>query len=332
MNFFTNFDWSAKSFAKLAGGVLLGFVGLALVAMLISFSLRTVLEPFYGQSYTKDYYGDTAYPESVRSLGGVPPMPGGEYVAEDAESYEVSEYSADFRPRRKDKVCDAVAELKSRTDIIFEQSSSSDESCRYRFKVKKALTDEILTLLDELGAEDISANTYTIQRAVEGLADELTILQRKLDGIEATLTQAQSDYDELTRLATRKQDVESLTKLIDLKLNTIERLADERRQTADHISRLTKARAEQLQSIEYTTFSVSVVEERFIYWQQIADSWRYEIRTFITTFNDLLQSLTVTLVTYLLRVIQALIYFALSVAVLKLVWIIARRIWRLGDQ
>ncbi len=325
MNFFQDFDWSAKSIAKVIGAVLLGFVGLAVVAMLVSFSIRTIVEPFNSPRYGGGFAESSV--QFDKGIGIPPPFPDGA-VDQDAEQYEVQDYSVSYSPNDKTEICTTVAALKSREDVIFENASESDRNCNYTFKVLKEKAAEILALLEEFDPENVNSNVYTIQRTIEGLTDELDILNKKLVGIEGTLTEAQTSYDELTKLATRKQDVESLTRLIELKLNTIERLANERRDIAAQIESYERSKAEQLERIKYTNFSVSVYEDRLIDWKQIGDSWRYEIQYFFTSINEVVQGVTVQLATFVLRAVQAIVYIILAVVLLKLVWLMARKVWR----
>ncbi len=327
MNFFQNFDWSTKSIAKVIGVALLGFIGLAVVAMLVSFSIRTIVEPFAGPRYGGDYAKTSLLDNGIGIPPPLPPFPGGA-IDQNAEDYEVQDYSVNYRPNDKTEICTTIAALKSREDVIFENANESNRSCNYTFKVLKEKAAAILTLLEEFNPENTNSNVYTIQRTIEGLTDELDILNQKLTGIETTLAEAQTSYDELTKLATRKQDIESLTKLIELKLNTIERLANERRQIAAQIESYERNKTQQLERIKYTQFSVSVYENRLIDWQQIADSWKSEIQSFFTSINDFFQGVTLLLVIYTLRAVQAIVYIVLAVILLKAVWLMARKVWR----
>lgn len=334
MTFLQNFDWSGKSILKALGILLAGAVTVSIAVALISFAVRTVFDfDSYDRSY-KGGYGGGGFAESTanfvfepRSIG-IPMPPRDGYVDEQAEEYEVQDYNVSYRTHDKTRVCTAIAGLKPREDIIFERANESDRNCDYSFKVPKEKAEEILTLLEELDPEYLNASTYTIQRAVEGLTDELSILQNKLTEIEMVLAEAQQSYSELTKLATRKQDVESLTKLIELKLNTIERLSNERRSINEQIERLAKQKNEQLERIKYVNFSVSVYEDPFVDWKRIGDSWKNEIQYFVTNFNDMLQSVTVGLVTFALRAVQGLVYLFLGLLLLKFAWLIGKRVWR----
>jgi hypothetical protein len=334
MNLFKNFDWSAKSIAKAAGVILIGFVALALAVSLISFSIRTIFQP-YSDGY--DYggmggggYAEMAYDKSMTNqLGIIPPEPGpdGEFVDTDAESFEVRDYSVNYQPNSKDKICSTVSALKTDAEIIFENASESDRSCNYRFKVLRAREAEILALLAELDPEDINNNVYTIQRTIQDNESRVEILKKQLAEKEAALNEAQSSYTELQQLATRKQDIENLTKLIDLKINTIDRLAQERIQINQQLDQMASEQARQLERLKYTTFSVSVYEDRIVDFEQIVESWKIELKIFVQTINEVIQAVSITLATYALRAVEALIYLLLAVIFLRVVWALGRRVW-----
>lgn len=339
-NPFHNFDWSLKSIIKALGALLLAIVGISLVTLLVSFSIRTVISPF-----TSNYsYGGGAYPEAaMMSKSGyasdmaistsniMPPVPGPDgSVQVNAEAYEIKDYYVNYKKSDKTKVCATVASLKPRADVIFENSNESKYSCSYGFKVIKENAEDILQLLKDLGPEDVNSNVYTIQKYVEGLTDQLTVLKNRLDQTETALADAQTAYNELTVLATRQRDVESLTKLIDLKLNTIERLSNERLNINQQYEQIQKQKADQLERLQYVNFNVSVQESRYVDWDQIKDSWKLEIQNFVQDFNSLVQWISVKLVSYILSAAVALIYIGIAFVILKLVWLVGRKVWHVG--
>lgn len=339
MNFIKDFDWSFKSIAKVGGIFILGVIGLTLVISLFSFAIRTAFDsgnPSYNNS--AGYRGNGIMMESADMMMAEssfnskmirPPMPpGNDYATgSDAEDFEIKEYNGTIKTRRLEDVCNIIGQLKSREDVIFETADQSKKSCYFRFKVEKAITEEIVTIIEALKPESFSARIQTIKKMIEGYDDELDILTKKLASIEETLTNAQSAYDELTRLATRKSDVESLTKIIDSKLKLIEKLSNERLNTKERIDRLSKSKAEQVDRLNYTFFNIHVNEDLLVDFDTIKDSWRYEVKRFVSNFNEMIQGVTVHLMTYILRFIQVMIYFFLSLFLLKGVWFVVKRIW-----
>ncbi len=178
MNIFKNFDWSFKSIAKIIGLLILGIITLTVVIALISFSIKTI---FGTASYNQGYDGyDYAMDEAVEfgKGGGAPvmatsrmimtPIPEPGYTTgDDAEEYEVKEYYGTIKTRKLDETCAVIADLKVRDDVIFESSDKNKESCRYRFKVKKEINDEIVEIIESLKPENFNASVDTIKGTIE---------------------------------------------------------------------------------------------------------------------------------------------------------------------
>ncbi|MBU1089706.1 hypothetical protein KKF38_02855 [Patescibacteria group bacterium] len=337
-NPFTHFDWSFRSVGKVFGFFILGVVGLAIVAGILSFSLRTIVSPFTGN----DSYGGGGMlmNESVSSKSFslsssrniMLPIPGSEIVDLTAEDYEVHNYSANYKTSDKTEICGEIAALKIRKEIIFASANENERSCSYRFEVENKFVDEILEILKKLKPEDLSASIYTIQRAVEGTSDQLAIMTQKLAQTEATLSEAQKAYEDLMRLATNSRDVENLTQLITLKIDAIEQLAQKRISTNQEIQQIQNSRAEQLRQIANTTFNVSVYEEKFVDWKNIANDWKNEIRNFVSNLNDLTQFVSIKLVSFVLYSASAILYIAVAFGFLKLIWIVGKKVWKLGNK
>jgi len=336
MSFIKNFDWSLKSIAKVVGLVLLGVVVLTIVIALISFSFRTV---FQTASFEKPYAMDygrggamvemAAEPMMARSKIGIPPIPEpGFSTGDDAEEYEVKTYSATVKTRKLEETCAKVAALKSREEVIFETANQNDDSCYYKFKVKKEHTEEILEVIKSLKPEDMNENISTIKGTVEFYDKQLEILEKKLVSIEDTLEKAQIAYDEVATLATRKQDVESLAMIIDNKLKLIEKLTNERMNIKQQIDRYNQNKADQLDRLNYSFFSINIYKDLIFDWKEIKDSWKYELKAFVRNFNDVIQGISVNLVTYMIRFVQVAIYFFISVFLLKFVWVATKKIWK----
>lgn len=268
---------------------------------------------------------------SVRNIG-VSPSPtiiyqSGGTTGDNAEEFEVTDYSATIETRDLSGTCRAVAGLKSRTDVIFENSNESDRSCSYSFKVKKDKVNEILAIIKDLDPKDLSENTYTIKNVIDDYTGELEILQKKLDSIDETLNKAVAAYNDITELATKVQDVESLAKIIDSKINLIERLTQERININSQIEGLQRSKGEQLDRLEYTYFYVNIVENKFIDGENIKDSWKNAVKEFIANVNKSLQNVTVGLVAIILIIIEYAIYILILVLVAKYGWKLIRYIW-----
>ncbi|MFA6457981.1 MAG: hypothetical protein WCV72_01145 [Patescibacteria group bacterium] len=333
---FQNFDWSLKSIAKIFVAFLIGIVALALVAGIISFAFQTIVSPFTGSNYDRGY-AETAMMDASYSKGMglsssniMPPIPSpeGGVVDATAEDYEVKTYSANYQPNDKTKICATIIGLKSDPEIVFSNSNEDEQSCSFTFEIPNARAEEIVTLLKNLNPENLSANIYTIQKAVEGTSDQLAILTQKLEQTEATLTEAQASYADLMKLATSSRDITNLTQLITLKISAIEQLAQTKISINQEIEQVQRSRADLLRQIANTTFNVSVYEQKFIDWKQIGDSWKQAIRDFVSSVTDLTQFVSIRLVSFTLYAAAAIAYLAIVFAFLKVLWLLGKKVWK----
>ncbi|MFA5352476.1 MAG: hypothetical protein WC304_04350, partial [Candidatus Gracilibacteria bacterium] len=144
---------------------------------------------------------------------------------------------------------------------------------------------------------------------------------------EATLNNAQTSYEELFQLATKKGDIESLTKLIDLKINMIERLAQEKLSISAEMESVERNRADLLEKLDYNEFRVYVSEERLIDWKNMGDNWKMEIQNFVNNLNSLTQWVSVKFISYTLNSFVALAYLGVGFIFLKGAWILGKKVW-----
>ncbi|OHB20387.1 MAG: hypothetical protein A2854_01390 [Parcubacteria group bacterium RIFCSPHIGHO2_01_FULL_56_18] len=262
------------------------------------------------------------------SIAPVPPMPGGGYsMGNTAEQYEVTEYSATYETQDKNDTCTQLAGLKSYSYVIFESANDHDRGCDYRFKVEHARVDEILGFLKGLGPKDLNENTYTIKSQVDDYTSETEVLENKRRAIDETLEDAIKAYDDITALATANQDAESLARIIDSKIQLIERLTSEKTKINTQLDRIARSKVEQLDRLAYTYFNVSAYENRYVDGENLADSWKDAVRATIHDVNEALQATTLGLVALLFIAIQWIIYGLIVLFIARHVWNWVRRIW-----
>src|SRR3989339_721006 len=160
--------------------------------------------------------------------------------------------------------------LKPREDVIFENASEYEKNCNYSFKVKRDSVKEILSIIESLDPKELNENTYTIKRLIE-------------------------DYT---------RDVENLAKIIDSKIRIIERLTQERININSQLERLNRSKAEQLDRLEYTYFRVYVFENKFIDREDLKDSWKTAIKSFVRDINKIAQDITINLAALLFLILE----------------------------
>ncbi|NMB48676.1 hypothetical protein GYA13_04530 [Candidatus Kuenenbacteria bacterium] len=346
MEFPKNFQLKPGNILKIAGLILVAIVIVALAFRLIgsavsSLSHKTTFgnlalqtAPTYdlaSERYSASSgsgYSSGAIGLSTRNVASSPSIKPSATVGDNAEEFEVTEYNALIETRQLKNTCDAVAALKERPDVIFENASQYEHSCNYTFKVKHDSAPEILAIISALNPRELNENIYTLKNQIDDYTSAVEILEKKMTAIDETLANAVKSYDDISALATRTQDVESLAKIIDSKINLIERLTQERLNISTQLEQLARRKSEQLDRLDYTYFYVNVSENKFIDGQSLKDSWRAAVREFVDDINSIIQAITINLIALVLRVLQYILYLLIILVVAKYVWRFAKAIWR----
>lgn len=333
-----NINLKLSNVLKIAGLVIIAIIIIALAFRLIGSSVNswssnsgikitTQNSPDYDtlKMYESSEYGvDSGVADlSIRNITPNPISTG-----DDAEEFEITQYNSLIETQNLEKTCGEIAILKSRDDVIFENSNEYEKSCSYNFKVKKDSVAEILSIIEDLNPKELNANTYTIKNVINDYTNEVEILEKKMSSIEETLANAVSAYDDITQLATQTKDVESLAKIIDSKIQIIERLTQEKINITTQLDRLSRSKAEQLDRLDYTYFNVYVLENKFIDGQNLKDSWKTAIKSFVRDINGIIQDVTINLVALLLLALQYIIYAFIILIIAKYCWKIAKNIWK----
>ncbi|MFZ2555904.1 MAG: hypothetical protein WAZ27_01635 [Minisyncoccia bacterium] len=271
---------------------------------------------------------------SARNVAGMPamevypPQPYAESTGNTAEEYEVTEYSASIETEDSDAACAQLSGLKSRSYVIFESANDHDRGCDFRFKVEKSRVPEILAFVKEFDPEDLNENTYTIKNAIDDFTSETDVLDNKRHAIDDTLKESLIAYDEITALATANQDAESLARIIDSKLQLIERLTQQRIEINTQLDRLARGKAEQLDRLAYTYFNVSAYENKYLDKEALANSWKNAVRQTVSDVNSALQAMTLGLIAFAFIVLQWIAVFVIGVLVARRLWSWVQRIWK----
>ncbi len=343
MNILNNLNFKQVHVLKIAGLAVVGMVSLAFVVRLFGASFSSLMPrsdmdavgSTTAGSYAYDSYGGVgmkAYPPSMpelsaRNLAPQPSMPQG-VPGKDAEMFETKRYNGVVETRHLKDTCGEISAWKAKDYIIFEQANESDRTCDYTFKVERAHVEEVLAQVKALQPKDLSENIQSIKRQIDDFTSEKDILEKKLASIEKTLTDAIQSYEEIAVIATRSQDAASLARIIESKLQIIERLTQERMAINEQLARLERMKTEQVDQVDYTYFSLSVYENKFVDAQMLKDSWKTAIKTFVYDVNRILQDITINLVTLIFFVVQYVLYFFILLVVAKYVYRLGKYIWK----
>jgi len=346
---FSKLNFKTSSILKTAGIGIVAIIFLIFAANLLSTSFESLLGTggvrlggMSGGSTSVAYDAVAPMPQqyakgegyageadlSIRNIVSRPPMMPESPSGNEAEKFEVTDYQATVETRSLSETCAKLITLKAKDYVIFENANESERTCYYRFKVERAHVPEVLNVIKALDPKDLIENTQTIKKTLDDYTSEVEILEKKKQSIESTLESAIKAYDEITALATKAQDAASLAKIIDSKIQIIERLTQERINVGEQLDRLQRSKADQLDRVDYTYFSVNVYENKYLDGENLKDSWKAALKGFVQDMNKIAQDITINLIVLAFFVLQCLVYFFILLFIVKYAWKFAVRIWK----
>jgi hypothetical protein len=282
-----------------------------------SYAPAPVSAPAYDKAYsstelsTRNAYGESASAGNANSA-----------------NYEVMQYNATVETRKLKQDCAVVAGLKTKDYVIFQNSNIADRNCSFSFKVDKDNVDEVLTAVKSLNPRDFTQNIESIKTQVEDFTSQEEILKNKQASIDDTLKNALAAYDEITDLARKTNNADSLAKVISSKIDILERLTSERLQVSADLENLSRQKAVQMDRLKYVNFYVYIYENKVFDWQSLKDSWIASVKQFVDNINQTLKDLSLGLIMILLSVFKYIIYLFLILFAVKLCWKLGKGIWK----
>ncbi len=325
--------WKGLALTKKVFVIIVGLVGVFFVLFILA-SLNSARSTSLGLSTDS-----ISYPPMYNGVPmGTPPTPTvtrdiayyeDEYVpGNDAEAFETKDYTARFETGDLAGACTTIDALKPQPNVIFLSASRGDTSCNYQFKVANEEVSAVLAALRALDPKELSERTASIKKQLENSLNQRTILTENLAATEAILAEALAAYDNLLLTATNAQDSAALAQAVRDKINLIDQLKQRRESTRQQIDSLNRQLAEQQDRLEYTYFSVSVIERVYFDSETIKASWHRAVREMITNANGVLQKLSTGLVSFILYVVLYTIYLVIILVIAKYGWRIVQAVWR----
>lgn len=341
------FDWSFISIIKLAVGVVVVTVAVAIIIGVLGmlarsfgissqYSLNSIFTGETMQGIGGGMMDDYAMTPSVARMASSkemmympePTFGGGD----NPEDYEHRSHSASFKTRHFERVCTTVSALKEYDYVLFDSTNMSDNWCSYSFRVEVAHEDEVRATLEDLQPRDMNVSSYSVEQSVEGNEQEIAMLKERLASQRATLAQAESSFNSLIATATRAGDTSTLSEVINNKINTIDKLTQQILTYQERLTRLEKNQDATTRQITYAQFDVSVERVQFFDGEALAEAWKNKLRELAGSINAVFIALTLGLLTFVLgavlRVVYASIVILGVVIVARILWKAARRIWQ----
>jgi len=246
----------------------------------------------------------------------------------DAEDFETRDYNASIKTDKLAQTCATIENLKPLPHVIFNFANESKTSCTYRFKVANDQAESVLTTIKELDPETLNQNIHTIKKQIENKLSQRDILERNLISTEQVLNEALVSYDNLLTVATVERNASALATSIKNKIALIDQLKQRREQTRQQIDQLNRQLADQQDRLDYTYFSVSIYEWKYFSHESIKNSWQQEIKQLVNSANDVLQKLTLGLLSFMLYVALFAVYIIIALVIIRLGWRIVKAIWK----
>jgi hypothetical protein len=91
---------------------------------------------------------------------------------------------------------------------------------------------------------------------------------------------------------------------------------------------LSRAKAEQLDRLQYVNFYVYIYENKIFDGQELRDSWIASAKQFVVDINQTLKDVSLGLIVVLLSVLKYILYVFLIFVAIKLCWKFGKGIWR----
>ncbi len=317
-----------KKILLVVAGFILTLIGLFIWSSMNMMSSSTGLAPSYQDSYNGLSIPNTLDSAKINTAERSPVIDSDYVAGQDAEAFETKDYNARIETSNLDSTCDVIGELKPKPGVVFLSAVNSKTSCSFQFKVTNAETEAVLTVIKNLDPKELSQNIYTIKKQLENSLNQRDILTQNLASTEQILADALLAYDNLLATAVAEKNSTALTTAVRDKIELIDMLKQRREQTRQQIDYLNQQLAEQTDRLEYTYFSVYVLEQKYFNLEQIIESWKYEFRNFINSINEITQGITLGLLSFVLYALLYAMYVVIVLIIAKLGWRIVRRIWQ----
>ncbi|MCA9354131.1 MAG: hypothetical protein KC877_01275 [Candidatus Kaiserbacteria bacterium] len=278
-----------------------------------------------------DYsYNKVAEMESVVSSAPAPtyipePMPSS--YTDNLETYETTSYAVSGVTKQFDELCDLVTSLKADTEVHFQSINTGTNYCRASFYVTEAKAESVVTSLSEFKNVSITRDTHSVTRHKQQLESQTAILQQQLVRIESSLTAAQAQLDRLNTIFYSSNDVTDLSNQVTNSLRYIDQLTSRKISLISQLDNIYQQAADLNARLEVVEFSVSVSRKNPIVEDKYENLWKNAWDDLKDNFVTTLINLTTTFGIFLLWVLQAIVYIAVLIVVLRGFWKFVKLLW-----
>jgi chaperonin cofactor prefoldin len=244
------------------------------------------------------------------------------------EAYETTRYDVRARTRAFDELCAALTVLKDRSEINFRQLNTSTNSCTATFYVPDSEAAAVAETLRGYSGVEIARTTNSVTRHRSQLQSQASIVRQQLASVERSLAVAETEFDEIAVFARDSNDAATLATAIREKLSLIDTLTQRKITLTSQLDRLLQQSADLEERLGVAEFQVNASRLFPIYANERAQQWQGAWDELSNTFTDTLIVLSATFGIFLLWLIRVVVYGAVVIVVVRLLWKFVRLIWR----
>ena len=319
--------------AMIAGGGLLALLALLFVGWGV-INLTATSTGLQTESTTSGFAPGVARVQSDALGGGqgtISYQPSPTPYTHNLEAYETTDYRGHAQTERFAEACATLRTLKAEERFHFQSLTERRNQCSATFFTEEVHAADARAALARIDSIDLSRTTRSVTRLRARIDSQIDILEDRLRTIETTLTEAEADYDALRVLAREERDTESLTRAITDKIEVMEMLSERETRLTQQLTRLHRQAQDLEERLGMVKFNVSV--ERLF---PIMNEDRHRFARAWDRFSDQLTfmgiALTAYLATFLLWMVQAVIYLAIVLVFARLLWFAVRLLWRRREK
>ena len=245
------------------------------------------------------------------------------------ERYETTDYDISARTTELDTVCALLTELKADDAINFRTLNQSLNYCRATFFVAEMGSTAIVEQFRTVPGVTITRTTESVTRHREQLLSRADVLRRQLASVSSTLATAEAQYTELIALAKDNNDSRGLANAIEDKFRLVDSLTARQLRLTEQLDALYQQSADLEERLGVVGFSVQFTRSYAIDPDRVTRKWEQAWEQLRETYTDTLIGLSAFFGIFLLWVIRLTLYGVVLLVLVRLLWKIARLVWRL---
>ncbi len=314
----------------------IGVVALAIVVGLIAVSVRGLVghrDQFATGMYRYDGGVAMRGREAQVAVGSLPSIP--PRISDTSDVVTTSlrlpdEYHASLRTGKTDRLCDALASWQEYEYITFTSVVRGRHGCSFTFLVPQSDTPGVIHSLQELKPVEFSSNIQSEPYQEKTVSGDPTSRQQALESELVALQDAMQDADtynkKLTEDAASSGDADAIAAAIDNRVSQIEQLSQRSLAVSQQLDAL-RAGGSAVDHTNRSLFRVDVRDYNIIDAAALREAWLGHLQRLVLIINDVVASVTIGMLGFLLRVVEIGFYLGVILVIAKIAYQLIRKLW-----